>query len=96
VHPKHVAVLVIKGWKTKRCVELVGTDWKWLIHIHNGMGNPKVCRFFKEEWLVYLPPAVTLKRPALYPHHVLFICVSTILTINVPVISIKTLLKVWF
>jgi hypothetical protein len=28
VRPKHVALLVIKSWETKSCVELVGTDWK--------------------------------------------------------------------
>jgi hypothetical protein len=28
VHPKHVAVLVIKSWEIKSCVELVGTDWR--------------------------------------------------------------------
>jgi hypothetical protein len=29
VRLKHLAVLVIKSWETKSCVELLGTDWRW-------------------------------------------------------------------
>jgi hypothetical protein len=28
VCPKHVAMLVIRIWETKSCVELVGIDWR--------------------------------------------------------------------
>jgi hypothetical protein len=42
MRPKHVAVLVIKSWETKSCVELVGTDWKQLCTHTTGWETQRV------------------------------------------------------